>query len=911
MKRLLLAGFVSVVAFGAFGSTSAGATRARGLSVDKVVTDTCKVGASDQLNVVLLVDQSLSLRGKKGDPNAGKTLSALADGLRKVSTRLEDARNESVQVNLSVISFSTTASEVIPLGQFDKLALDSKINSLTNGQGLGADTDYVVGLERALDVFRAPAVASSLSACNILLWFTDGKYDPPGDAEPDAEAQSLTLKMCGDFADPDGVAGRAKALGVRSYVLLLPSDKGFDLANLRPEYKRSIRSMQAFTGAKADGIPGANLALPDKLDNCDAYIGKGRGKVIVDTQQLAANLFVLLNGAVGGEEVQDCPFKIGEGGSSTAGLPAGVLIGRMDLTVLRGSATEVKPGIVDLVQLAAGGTAQVEGLEDQPGGWKLTVKGSSDLEICIQMSPVRFGARNEVGFSADDLQVQGGKDVTLTADWRAVFGGAKAGDVLESWTVALTPQDLAVIKVPRRKGSETKITLTTAHRAVDQNLQEEAGFDLTVYPKGTAFWKDGFVLHGKMTTSLTVVSDTDAPRLICDEGTSLVESGDVPKTDRATRSVGTCTVTAPKHGDATLALATDEIVGPSEPQMSWKLVSSDGTELALPMSVSANDVDVSFYLMAGRPWDNVNQTFRGPANVSLTWTPDGEPNPPEVASILVNVDLKKRADVEQAAVLAAIAAAAAALLSLFILRMMNSRFVRLPLPEAFYSVTSPIMIGVDKVGNPTWSGAQTLSFEPTKYRPVRSESPGRQLDANPVAIRRRMPAWWRPFKSPTSVVETSGTHVAKPAGQTSFERLIVVSTESPSRPRRGESVAAAVTLLIPRRGDFMLDPRTTSDLQQLASDLVKRLPEDETAPTGPQGPAAGGGGLPGSGPPSRPGTEPGSALRPDAGRTPPPPPPPPPPPRRGASSTATPPPPSRGLGQTGLPPRPGPPPRRP
>ncbi|MFM9112885.1 MAG: hypothetical protein ACKOPB_06510, partial [Actinomycetota bacterium] len=102
---MLLLAVTAGMASSAFASDAA----AGGHFHRRAVTDSCRVGASDVLNVVLLVDQSSSLYDTTGDDTV---LRQLGEGLSRVSARLDDAvTKDGVGVNLALVTFSTDAEE--------------------------------------------------------------------------------------------------------------------------------------------------------------------------------------------------------------------------------------------------------------------------------------------------------------------------------------------------------------------------------------------------------------------------------------------------------------------------------------------------------------------------------------------------------------------------------------------------------------------------------------------------------------------------------------------------------------------------------------------------------------------------------------------------------------------------------
>ena len=799
---------------------------------------TCRLGLATSLDVVLLIDQSTSLKPPADRP--ADRLEALGEGLDATFDRLGAAVSKSVTVKVGVVSFGTKATILRAVEPFDQTNLDKIAKDLVDQSGLEDYTDYSVALEKALSMFENSAAQST---CRILLWFTDGKVDLPrfGADNVPAEGNLLLDSVCGPSAGIENLgiplAQRARTLDVTSYALLL--NKGSKDFN----FSASVNAMRALTG-DVDKVVLPNSDLGDLLPQCERFVtGELKptrpGRVVVDANQLRNQLFVLINEAVGGAEVLECPTEVALDLGITSGpLPSAALIERLDVTLLGGGPIGALSAVTSegetTLTTPTSENSSVPLAADAPkltGGWKLKVQGTAGSpppKVCIQLTRKKFV--DPIVVTANTRDTTADQQVVLTVDWGTTFGTSDLGDVVATWKVdALDdPNFGALSEVGDILGSTKTVSVTSGHPGEKKTLRS---IRLSIVPKGvTGGFAEGIEFTGKLKEQVSLSPDKDAPKLVCNKDWGLkVLHQEVPKSQIPLQAKVSCVVTPPEQGTASLTLDPTGLLGASA--VKWVLRDErSGAPVLLPKVLKKGDSPLTVRLSTDEAFANEDLLVRGDVVLSLRWILD-KPYPAQTARARVDIDLIKRSDLGRSILIAALATAVAALISLLLLRLSNSRYVRLPDAVGFYAVSAPITLGVDATGVPIWSGRDVLKqLTSQKLEPVRSVLSGRSLEHKPIRIERVMPPWWRPFKAPTAEVRGAAYSRVKPGSRgtattpTSFSSLTVVSTESVTRPDRGSQVDALVTMLIPRSTVFSVEESALRDVDQLVGDLVNGLP---------------------------------------------------------------------------------------
>ena len=174
----------------------------------------CESGDAPSVEVVLLVDQSSSL--KTND------LEGIRRAVEQVGNRLLIPVQNKLVVKFGVVKFGETASTVRELSAVEKGESFEELGALLSDENsLEGFTDYLQGLEEAIGLFDS----GDPQACKVLLWFTDGMFDLPPkdfdkqtDREREAESAALISAVC-DGDRP--IARRIGSKGIVTFAVLL------------------------------------------------------------------------------------------------------------------------------------------------------------------------------------------------------------------------------------------------------------------------------------------------------------------------------------------------------------------------------------------------------------------------------------------------------------------------------------------------------------------------------------------------------------------------------------------------------------------------------------------------------------------------------------------------------------------
>lgn len=191
----------------------------------------------------------------------------------------------------------------------------------------GRDTDYLAALRAAAEAFRSDSHAD---ACRLLLFFTDGVYDPI-DSPTFAQADELRSEVCG------AIKRDFESAGIDTYSILLGDhfefagdDEAASGGVLREMAKASMQAMRALTGDAGSrlvsGVPFDSQSGCRQWSDEQSADRDGAIIQIGDLEQLALQLLEVAEVAARGlVEWTNCGAVPGQGARS-APMPAGRLI---------------------------------------------------------------------------------------------------------------------------------------------------------------------------------------------------------------------------------------------------------------------------------------------------------------------------------------------------------------------------------------------------------------------------------------------------------------------------------------------------------------------------------------------------------------------------------------------------------
>lgn len=826
MKRALAA-----IAAGLVVATLAPiASDASGPAPAQAATSACISGDAPSVEVVLLVDQSKSLRGD---------LPQIQRAVEQVGNRLVVPVQDGLDVKFGVAKFGDSASTIrelspVRIGEsFTELG-----EQLSNGESLDQFTDYIQGLNQAIRMFDT----GDRDACKVLLWFTDGMFDlgpldlgaSPNSEEED-EAEALTSAVCGNGRN---IARLIGSRGITTFAVLLkeqPDEKWNDWYLDYPNLGAGLSSMQAITGDRViDDLPIVGYAQSEPCAPFTAENTDLGGEVLVGGGALPGILSTRLGQALGNEPVS-CPEDVAAGSVGTfpeGGMPPGVILADVFVTAVAGeigSVAAVLPGggpSQPLQRSSLDNRLDREALRALPGGWQLEISsaGERGLQVCIQYDEKVFPTADVTVAPSPATVVNGvGTQIELIVDWSPAFNEIDPAGVIESWTLSggglevmsgtlFDPDSVAVVTVDERENVDAfeldAVVLVAALQGSDQEV----------------------VFQGRIEPPIVVRTLGDRPRLECtgsgDHGFGELTGDDkigglgveVPR-DTTFASPGICTVYPPKSVDPETNTGFVEVTfeGSAHPDpdiplvdMPWKLQKQkeDGTwadEDEFPVRV--NVADEPLVLRVATSTELVNKEYDGGGAFTLRteWSRETTLDVSQAATFVFEVELIPRSRPWWALIITLIVTAIAMLVSLALLRLMNHLLVRIPEPGAFYFRVVPVKISPDPVLGASWS--PTGDGFASESRPVGADSPGRDLKAGPLRVHRSLGPVWKPFSSPFSRLKGDRVIRSTPSGRrpgtapVAFPSLTALMTSADERFSDG-SFAGQIVVLYPRRHEF-------------------------------------------------------------------------------------------------------------
>ena len=835
MKRALvaIATGLLVATFVPIGSAGAGPVSRQ------AAASSCESGEAPSVEVVLLVDQSTSLR--KGDG-----LEAIEVAVEQVGNRLLIPVQDGLDVKFGAAKFGETASTVQPLQPVEDVDFEQLGGDLSNEATLEGFTDYVQGLEEAIGLFDS----GDPQACKVLLWFTDGMVDlPPYDYDDSrndgqAEADALLSEVCGDERP---MARRIGSKGIVTFAVLLNTEEKINEWNSKYEnLGAGLSSMQAIAGVAEIDVPKDHVAD----DKCAPFIAENSelgGEVLVGPGELAGILSARLCEALGCTPVGQCPETVPAGDSGLfpkGGMPPGVMLSNVYVTAVAGEIGSVSAVLPDgtrepLSDPNPDDNRLVETeLEALPGGWQLEIENAAEeqakvLDVCIQYDKPRLEAGQvTVSPSPEEVVFEEQETIELRVDWSKAFGDIDPAGVIGKWELSGDRLKVTTEETLSDPNSVVDVEVAELGDAADDEFELDS-VTLTVTPQGS---DEQVVFKGEIKPSIKVRTDSDRPRLECSEDgehgfgySTIGGAGDEVAEDKLYESEGTCTVFPPKNLDPNGQGFVAVTFGSDDSVMPWELQTADGAEVSSPFKVSVGDDPVVLKVATSEGLENGEYIAGGLLTLSTEWSRNADYA--QEATFGYRVELIPRSDPGQALIITVIVTAIAMLLSLALLRLMNYLLVKIPEPGAFYFRVVSVKITPDPVLGATWS--PTGDGFASDSRPVGADSPGRDLKAGPMRVQRSLGPVWKPFAAPFSRLKGDRVIRATPPGRrpgtapVAFPSLTALMTSGNERSTDG-TYAGQIVVLYPRRHEFD-ETQVREDVDRLVGsvgeDVVRLTPE--------------------------------------------------------------------------------------
>ena len=867
---------------------------------------------------MLLLDQSSSM----GDAATEQ----VREGIGIVGGRLQELIGQGVEARWAVVGFGSEALEggrvLLPLSPIPSGAGD--LEELQSAYATNdPNTDYRSGLLGAREQLRG-----STAECRLLLWFTDGIFDVGPDGKDPGDAPAVINGVC---TSESGIADWFQDSNVLSFVIL---SNDWDINKWERQFtsegvlEASLSVMQAITGSEdladedADEDKGKKeQAIADLLENegyevnaaCSPYT-QGRaeeGEVLLNAGDLDDIFDVLMAEILGDTPgTPSCPSS----GLQPAGgrflveskrLPDGLFLDQVKIYNLNGEESTLSI----FAQPADGSQRQTLRLVDKAidssqlkqfaAGWWIEVEGPGDMEICIFYPPLQGpgGAQVDVEWVDEPSPLEASRDTSFfTVDLsgvpiieKALGEGRSLNGLLvgfgvddEDWSASWLPGD-----------TTADLTFKPASPGTIQTV------DLWIEVKtGPGNSPDRIPLIGTLRPPIEVTPPAGAPTISCGEGETKevqelgLNGGEVP-TEAFVSSIE-CTVFPPQRDPASVEFGLFEADNDSFDDLGFVFSTSNGIfNVGDTETLRPGDDPLTFRLEIPEALENSTWKTGGTFEVTVTWDRPGKDTYTDKVTVEVPVDLLARSDTGFALLLTLLIAALAVLVSFGLFRFMNS-LVKIPKPDGFFARSADIKIVNATTGAPRFEWVDESQLEDASV--VKADSPGRNLIADGVTLTRRVPPFFKPWKTMTARAAGFNTiHSSPAAGKSetpgSFSELVLVATND--SPNEAGELDARVVVLHPKPHR----PETSKlngELDQMVAPLVAQLADksepaptatpslggpndqttDDTTPEPPERPSSSGGGTApppnrpsssGGGiapPPNRPGNDPGSSKPP-------------------------------------------------
>ena len=262
----------------------------------------CEVG--QDIDILVMMDASGSLNGGQGaDPDGQYRREALENLRQNLSGKQYAANGEGISdskpvIRVALYSFHNAVKRAVDFKPLTSThPSDDEINNSLLLNEKNNNTDYVRALRSVIGAFNNE---SEKSNCRLLVFFTDGIYDPNNQVDSQRltkrTAEELAGKLLGDVCGASGsssgaIADDFRELGIQTYAVLLGEsflqtiqDMGSANANKRLVSVASLRAWKAITAEPTDQNSEFVLADAD-MDgmqpvDCDRHQNEQQGRIV-------------------------------------------------------------------------------------------------------------------------------------------------------------------------------------------------------------------------------------------------------------------------------------------------------------------------------------------------------------------------------------------------------------------------------------------------------------------------------------------------------------------------------------------------------------------------------------------------------------------------------------------------------
>ena len=594
--------------------------------------------ANADIDLLVLMDQSGSLAWM--DPTKAR-----AEGLRQLGDLLGDAGH----VRLAIVGFKETAEVHRSFKSLlDAPLTDTDIEAATVYDG--QQTDYFVALDAAIGEFEK--VGKTGDRCRVLVFFTDGLYDPlPSDtkAEEDLASGIFPFVACTGNADVTSLKDRLLGLDIQTFAVLLTP--GFEAVSDHEKIMATV-SMQVIQGLTGDGSSPLVAEVPAG-EHCKKWTDEDSvqtGEIIAvdEVANLANSLRRLFKHTA--QTFYGCTGLTHIDGESTwryRQLPAGSYFEAIDLFVDGGEIVEVRTNGKPFTGLGLP-SSYVElytpGLAGLETGWELEVdveghQGSSSTQLECDSRPVGpitvpglfLGAQSSqvIDLWSYELSIELSKPLSggpYPCDGGAVITLDRPHGAGEPLVGGLCPSGDLIVQWP-----------ALGELSADRNLPHLFGYLAPAHADNVR-WPD-IPLTVTFDPAVVILSTKDKPVFECD-GPVRITGLDPSDPGRIVAAwAKDCRVTRPKTGLVTVDVSWESA---SEGSLNWQLgpaaPSTAGPSTFL--RVGPDDPSTSFDVTTGELAPDGLWKIDGTVTVEAVWDPGtGVSQPigdPLVVEILVD-----------------------------------------------------------------------------------------------------------------------------------------------------------------------------------------------------------------------------------------------------------------------------------
>ena len=620
------------------------------------------------IDLLVMMDASGSLHQRDGiDRDGDKRRTALREFRRRLSALVASLSSaEAPEIRVALWRFDATARQIVgfrrasaqhPSNEDIELSLGD-----SNGRGgfevRGRHTDYLTALREA---HRAFTEDGSGDVCRLLLFFTDGIYDPTGDPSLE-QADGLRIEVCNDLKP------LFESASIDTYAILLgdqfrdagrtadpddPDDGDVDEIG-REMATASMQIVRALTGDSTSeltrGLPySRQFGCAQWSDNQPA--DRDGSIIAIDAlDRLAIQLLEVAEVAASGLTEWPACGATAAGGRQSAPLPAGRYIASIvaypranfitgyeivaDGSTRRGDGTGVEPlrlGAGDFGELDAGWTLEIE-----------TSGGRQDAGVACYIKP----AAAEPAAPAQGVAEAGGQQVGPVQ--RSELGPDSPPLGIE--VTAPAPPELcaAAAAAPFEWPDDERVaSWSCGHDGTVsftlQPLQCQASHDLETPLQAQVEPPLTGALFGSGEIAVDVRIDIDgppsvlydclgAPALVCSGADVVVEPDSTEVPHSPLQAASGCVLVPPTQGSATVELAwvpDDAAVLPGD--IGWRFdadvhsggdrgtVSDDGSVLSVGNDSDAEGAEL--HLVSAQQLGNGDWDITGVLTLVPRWDP--------------------------------------------------------------------------------------------------------------------------------------------------------------------------------------------------------------------------------------------------------------------------------------------------